>query len=131
MDKFQNEFKYENFENLENKIIQKYWNDEGFKEELLSDPSKALKDEFGINIPNLKLRIVELEKNEILISIPPNNIYETELSENELDNLSGGTQDILSRTIVLPQTCNHVCLTALCNTNGAECQFILNWLKNN
>ncbi|MWC27844.1 NHLP leader peptide family RiPP precursor [Paenibacillus sp. MMS18-CY102] len=74
-----------NAELLKQQLIQKAWEDEAFKQLLLSDPNAALKDAFGIDVPaNLKLKALEETDNELYLVIPqkPSN---TQLKSSNLD----------------------------------------------
>jgi hypothetical protein len=56
---------------LKNQIIEKAWADPAFKQRLLSNPKAAIKDEFGIVIPDtIKLHTVEESTSEFYLVIP-------------------------------------------------------------
>jgi len=58
---------------LKSQIIQKAWEDETFKKQLLSDPKTALKEAFGIDIPdNIQIKAVEETKEQFVLVIPSN-----------------------------------------------------------
>nr|WP_189019585.1 NHLP leader peptide family RiPP precursor [Paenibacillus marchantiophytorum] len=58
---------------LTTKIVQKAWEDPSFKEQLLSNPKAALKEAFGIVIPDhVGLKAVEETENEFVLVIPTN-----------------------------------------------------------
>ncbi|WP_028609347.1 NHLP leader peptide family RiPP precursor [Paenibacillus harenae] len=60
-------------EQLREKIIQKAWEDAKFKKLLLADPKKALKETFGIDVPDtIELEAVEDTPNKYHLVIPPN-----------------------------------------------------------
>ncbi|NEW07854.1 NHLP leader peptide family natural product precursor [Paenibacillus sp. SYP-B3998] len=60
-------------EELKAKIIQKAWEDASFKAQLLSDPKAALKEAFGIVIPdNIEIKTVEETPNQNVLVIPVN-----------------------------------------------------------
>ncbi|MHA6532867.1 NHLP leader peptide family RiPP precursor [Paenibacillus sp. BAC0078] len=57
---------------LRNQVIQKAWEDPGFKQRLLTDPKAALKEALGINLPDhITLKTVEEGSNEFYLVIPP------------------------------------------------------------
>lgn len=68
-------------------IIAKCWADERFKQKLLADPAATLKAE-GVDLP-AGLAVVALENTEqlfhLIIPAKP-----TDLSDEDLDNVSGG-----------------------------------------
>jgi ribosomally synthesized peptide (two-chain TOMM family) len=54
------------------KALRKAWQSESFKKELLANPAKTLKDQFGYDLPpSLKLRVVEKESIQNLSPISP------------------------------------------------------------
>lgn len=57
---------------LRNQVIQKAWEDPGFRQRLLADPKAALKEALGIQIPDhITLKTVEEGSNEFYLVIPP------------------------------------------------------------
>ncbi|ASA26012.1 NHLP leader peptide family RiPP precursor [Paenibacillus donghaensis] len=57
---------------LRNQVIQKAWEDPGFKQKLLTDPKAALKEALGIIIPDhVTLKAVEEGSDEFYLVIPP------------------------------------------------------------
>ncbi|WP_366514448.1 NHLP leader peptide family RiPP precursor [Paenibacillus sp.] len=58
---------------LQEDIIEKAWTDEQFRQQLLSNPKQALREAFGITIPDhIKVRTVEEQQNDYVLVIPPN-----------------------------------------------------------
>ncbi|MBD0382663.1 NHLP leader peptide family RiPP precursor [Paenibacillus sedimenti] len=58
-------------EGIKARIIQKAWEDSTFKEQLLSNPKVALKEAFGIAIPeNIVIKSIEETSNEFILVIP-------------------------------------------------------------
>lgn len=54
-------------------IIEKAWMDEQFRQQLHANPKQALREAFGIEIPdNVKIRTVEEQQNDYVLVIPPN-----------------------------------------------------------
>ncbi|WP_420329482.1 NHLP leader peptide family RiPP precursor [Paenibacillus graminis] len=57
---------------LRNQVIQKAWEDPGFKQRLLTNPKAALQEALGIELPdNITLKTVEEGSNEFYLVIPP------------------------------------------------------------
>lgn len=57
---------------LRNQVIQKAWEDPGFKQRLLSNPKSAIQEALGIIIPdNVTLKAVEEGTSEFYLVIPP------------------------------------------------------------
>ncbi|MGK7951690.1 MAG: cyclic nucleotide-binding domain-containing protein [Xenococcaceae cyanobacterium] len=77
-----------------NRLILKSWEDEQFKQKLLTNPRAVYAQEFGCQLPdNLIFEVVEETLDAIKITLPVNpflKIPETELSEEILDALGGG-----------------------------------------
>lgn len=62
-----------NIQNLREQVIQKAWEDEAFKQQLLTNPKAALKEAFGIEVPDsIELEVVEDSSNKLHLVIPPN-----------------------------------------------------------
>ncbi|ACS99669.1 NHLP leader peptide family RiPP precursor [Paenibacillus sp. JDR-2] len=53
-------------------IIQKAWEDDAFKQQLLNDPKAAIKDAFGVEIPDqIEVTAVEETPDHAYLVIPP------------------------------------------------------------
>ncbi|MDF2715300.1 MAG: nitrile hydratase [Paenibacillus sp.] len=58
---------------LKQQIIEKAWEDDSFKQKLLSDPKTAIQDAFGVTIPDeIQLKALEESPTEFYLVIPPN-----------------------------------------------------------
>ncbi|CAN7766287.1 NHLP leader peptide family RiPP precursor [Paenibacillus sp. LjRoot153] len=58
---------------LKERIIQKAWEDNSFRENLLSNPKAALKEVFGLEIPDhVGLKALEETDSEFILVIPTN-----------------------------------------------------------
>lgn len=58
---------------FQTQLIQKAWEDPGFKAKLLSDPKSAIKDALGVTLPDhIEVRTLEEQSNELYLVIPPN-----------------------------------------------------------
>jgi hypothetical protein len=72
---------------LQTQVINKAWEDSSFKELLLTDPKKAIKDALGITIPeHIKLRTVEESSDEFYLVLP------SSPSSNNLVSVQGKAQ---------------------------------------
>ncbi|MNI53731.1 Nitrile hydratase, alpha chain [compost metagenome] len=57
---------------LHNQVIQKAWQDPGFKAKLLADPKAAIQEALGVVIPeHINLKAVEENANEFYLVLPP------------------------------------------------------------
>ena len=73
---------------LEAQLIARAWQDDGFKQRLLTDPKAAVAEAVGIDVPSgIEIRVVEETPNTLYLVIPQN---QTELSDEQLDAASGG-----------------------------------------
>lgn len=59
-------------ESLKVQIIKKAWEDPAFKKSLLSEPKKAIREAFGIDIPaDIELKVVEESPKSYYLTLPP------------------------------------------------------------
>jgi hypothetical protein len=82
---------------LETALIEKCWKDPEFKKAVLSDPKGMLERHTGQKLPELiKILIHEEDANTLHFSIPPAPSNLTELSDDELERVAGGTDVIVT-----------------------------------
>ncbi len=75
---------------IERQIIARAWQDESFKQELLSDPLAAFAKE-NINLPeDVDVRTVEESSNVFYLVLPPKPRNAEKLSLDELKDIAGG-----------------------------------------
>jgi hypothetical protein len=85
---------------LETALIGKCWKDSEFKKAILSDPKGMLEHHIGQKLPTqVKILIHEEDANTLHFSIPPAPSNLTELSDDDLEKVAGGT-DLLVASIV-------------------------------
>lgn len=76
---------------LESKLIAKAWQDETFKQELLSNPKVAFAKEMGQPLPeNIEIRVLEETPTTFYIVVPKNPEVSEELSDEALEAVAGG-----------------------------------------
>jgi hypothetical protein len=78
---------------LEQQIILKSLEDDGFKQELMSNPKAALSRELGLQgLPDsLQINVVEETPNSIYVVLPAKPSKGGELSDAELEAVAGGS----------------------------------------
>jgi len=76
-------------------IVEKAWNDADFKKALVENPAAAIESFTGkkLNLPEGKTLVVrdQTDESKVYINIPSVSEFDTELSERELEAVSGGT----------------------------------------
>lgn len=102
---------------LMNALVEKAWNSAAFKDQLVNNPVAAIEEFTGksFNSPEGKKIVVEDQTNEsiIYLNIPAEpNLDELELSEEQLELVSGGATPILILTIPLAEALGAVALGA-------------------
>ena len=74
-------------------IIVKAWRDEKFRQQLLSNPKKAIEQEFNIVVPaDVSISVHEESDNALHLIVPsiPSNFVAEDLSDDELREVIGG-----------------------------------------
>lgn len=78
---------------FEQKLVQRAWEDETFKQELLSNPKAVYTRESGEELPkDLEIEIIQESANKVYLVLPnnPAPATEGELSEEALEAVAGG-----------------------------------------
>jgi hypothetical protein len=115
-------------ENRFGEIISKCWGDDAFKKRFLTEPKKVLA-EYGMDVPDaLNVRVVENTDDTMHLTLParpPKPTGAGELSDNQLDAVSGGagTAIKVSPTIIRKLNTMNIATTAAQSTcsKGKEC----------
>ena len=78
---------------LETALIEKCWKDPEFKKQVVSDPKGMLERHIGQKLPaDLKIFVHEEDANTLHFSLPPSPSNATELSDEDLEKVAGGTE---------------------------------------
>ena len=87
---------------LETRLIEKAWKDPEFKREVVADAKGTLERHLGRKLPaNLTIVVHEEDQNTLHFSIPPAPSNVSELSDDELESVSGGTEIVVMATLVV------------------------------
>ncbi|MBD2872344.1 NHLP leader peptide family RiPP precursor [Paenibacillus arenilitoris] len=58
---------------LKDQIIQKAWEDAEFKKKLIANPKEAVKEAFGVDVPDaVEVEVVEESADKYYLVLPPN-----------------------------------------------------------
>ena len=79
---------------IEQQLIEKAMKDESFRKQLIENPGAAIEAETGMKIPyGMKIKLLEEDHQTVYLILPATNLKnsELELSEAELESVSGGT----------------------------------------
>ena len=77
-------------EQIESNLIAKAWENESFKQQLISSPKSAIA-EAGISLPgSIEVKVIEETANTFYLVIPRQPSKDGELSEAELETVAGG-----------------------------------------
>lgn len=106
---------------FEQKLIQQAWENETFKQELLSNPKAVYARESGEELPkDIEIEVLQETANKVYLILPTNpvtaNTSEGELSEEALEAVAGG-QCYRNTRVALPW-CNWASLQRGYNANN-------------
>ena len=78
---------------LEVALVEKCWKDPEFKKQILADPKGMLERHLGKKLPGgLKIFVHEENAETLHFSLPPAPTNVTELSDEDLEKVAGGTE---------------------------------------
>ncbi|GKU76266.1 NHLP leader peptide family RiPP precursor [Paenibacillus sp. L3-i20] len=62
-----------NEQELKNQIIERAWADDYFKHQLLTDPKAAIRDAFGVDVPDhIEIEVLEENSEKYYLVLPQN-----------------------------------------------------------
>jgi hypothetical protein len=86
---------------VERQLVEKCWKDPAFKAAVVADPKGMLERQTGHALPDrVKIFIHEEDANTLHLSIPPAPSNVSELSDEELSQVAGGT-DVFAITLLI------------------------------
>lgn len=86
---------------LETRLVEKCWKDQEFKKAVMNDPKGILERYTGQKLPEqLRIFIHEEDPNTLHFSIPPAPAKLSELSDEELERVAGGTDVVLTAVAI-------------------------------
>jgi len=87
---------------LRTALIEKCWKDPKFKTQVIADPKGMYEKATGKKLPdNVKIFIHEEDAHTLHFSIPPAPQNSSELSDEELERVAGGTEVVASISLVM------------------------------
>src|SRR5215469_13385818 len=85
---------------LETRLIEKAWTDPDFRRNIVNDPKGMFEKHTGQKLPvEMTIYVHEEDANTLHFSIPPAPSNMTELSDQDLERVAGGT-DVFSALVV-------------------------------
>ncbi len=87
---------------LETALIEKCWKDPAFKKAVVNNPKGMLEEHMGQKLPDrLKIFVHEEDANTLHFSIPPAPANISELSDDDLEKVAGGTDVVVAAVTIL------------------------------
>lgn len=95
---------------FERKLIERAWEDEAFKQELLSNPKAVYAKESGEKIPtNIEIEILQETANKVYLVLPNTPASATtsggEISEEALESVAGGISGCINNSALEGSIC--------------------------
>lgn len=109
---------FDNLKDLEAQLIERAWQDEAFRQALLSNPKAVIEAEFGQKLPeDLQIKVLEETPNLMYLVLPmnPDQLTDQDLSDEELDLVAGG-----SMFTVMGQNRLSLCITCRSGNDRPE-----------
>lgn len=78
----------------------------GFRSRLLADPARAISEEFGIEFgAEVTIEVIEETPELMVLVLPAHPRRDSELTDDDLRTVAGGTNELRNTNCVLLQTC--------------------------
>ena len=78
-------------EEMHRQLVTRACEDVDFRAQLVADPNAAIKQEFGIDVPEyINIQVHESDGNVLHLAVPPSADAELELDEERLEAISAG-----------------------------------------
>ena len=85
---------------VQEQVLERAVKDESFRQEVLNNPRAVLAREYNVHIPaTVSIRVVEDTADTLTIALPPKQESMQELSDAELEAVSGG-QIVIAGTLI-------------------------------
>ena len=85
---------------VQEQVLERALKDERFRQEVLTNPRAVLAREYNVHLPEaVSIRVVEDTANTLTIALPPRQESMQELSDAELEAVSGG-QIVIANTFI-------------------------------
>jgi hypothetical protein len=84
-------------QDLQTRLIEKAWKDPEFRKNIVQDPKGMLERQLGRPLPaNMNIYVHEEDPNTLHFAIPPSPSNVSELSDDDLARVAGGTDIIIT-----------------------------------
>lgn len=78
---------------LMNAILERSVSDRGFRQRLLTEPKRAIRDAFGVEIPaGFRIKFIEKDEDVDALVVLPDARVDDELTDDELETVAGGVE---------------------------------------
>jgi len=91
---------------FEAQLVSRAIKDDSFRQQLITDPKAVLQTELGATLPaDVEVKVVEEQPNSFFLVLPPKEASASELSDADLEPVSGGTGVLTLSCSIFSCTC--------------------------